>query len=342
MNNLTILVDYRGAFYSSTSNANTFCSMDLQLLRSRFVSIGWDVKIVEFPDIDFQKDWSNEVVLYQSAEDPGLEYKSYIEDVILGLSLVGARAIPSFPYLRAHHNKVFMEILRQSSGIPEANTLSSKVFGTYEDFVKRSLSYPAVAKAAESSGSRGVTLIKNPKEATSILNRMTRSRLDDKVLREHLKRLLRKDYVPYSLNRRKVILQDYISDLTYDYKVLVYGKQVYILQRQVRDNDFRASGSGKFRWPHELPQGFLDFVWKLFEGFDVPNASFDIAESKGTFYLLEAQFVDFGPLTMEKSTFHWVRQVDGWELTEAHSELESTFADGISTYAYKKGWLSKP
>jgi len=339
MNDLTILIDYRGAFYSSVSNARTFCSMDLSRLCERFRNIGWNVKVIKFPEVDFQKDWSNDVVLYQSAEDPGLEYKSYVEDIILGLSLAGAKLTPGFPYLRAHHNKVFLEILRKTSHLPEANSLSSYILGVYEDFSPSDVPFPVVAKVAESSGSRGVVLLKTPAEAAANLPHMMRSPLNDKTLRELVKRVVRKGYVPYSLHRRKIILQEYIPDLAHDYKILVYGDHVYVLRRRVREKDFRASGSGKFSWPRELPDGLLNFAWKIFQGFDVPHASFDIAESKGSFHLLEAQFVDFGPLTLERSTYFWTRQANDWAFVEAPSELETTLAQGVTQYAIKKGWF---
>ncbi|NLS92705.1 MAG: hypothetical protein GXX96_11165 [Planctomycetaceae bacterium] len=340
MCDLTILVDYRGAFYSSTKNVRTLCSMDVARLQSRFSERGWNAKVVEFPDVDHREEWQRRVVLYQSAEDPGLEYKSYIEDVVLGLSLAGAHLVPGFPYLRAHHNKVFMAILQRASGIPEANTLSTKCFGTYEDFRERAVDYPVVAKTASGAGSKGVALLHDENSAVRILRRMSRCRPSIRTIRELSKRLIRKDYVAYSLRPRKFLLQEFIPSLTHDYKVLVYGDRVFVVRREVRNNDFRASGSGKVSWPRELPPGLLDFAWKLFQGFDVPHASFDIADCQGQLHLLEMQFVQFGPLTLEGSDFHWRRHDDEWTLVESQVELERTLVNGVTAYATKKGWFS--
>jgi hypothetical protein len=342
MNELIILKDYRGAFYSSTTNARIFCSMNLERLSAHFVEKGLKVDVIEFPDIDFRQDWSGRIILYQSAEDSGLEYKSYIEDIILGLTLAGANVIPEYKFLRAHENKAFLEILRSTSRIPEVCTLKTRVYGTYEDFFKREDSYPVVLKMADTRGSRGVSLLHNRQEAITNLSRLTQPKLNDVFIKEIAKRFIRKNYIPYSLRTHKFIFQEYIPNLSHDYKVLIYGKRAFVLQRKVRKNDFRASGSGMFMWPRTLPIGLLDFAWKILVGFDVPYISLDIALLGNTFHLIEAQFVDFGPLTAEKSNFHWQRQEDHWALMEGGVELENVLAEGVTEYIQNKGWIAQP
>lgn len=337
---LIMLTDYRRAFYSSTRNNLTHCSMDVLRLTQCFASHGVDAHVMGFCDVDFRADWSGKVVLYQSSEDPGLDYRSYIEDVVLGLETAGALVIPSFRFLRAHHNKVFMEILRQVQGPPEANTLGSKGFGTYEDYAQNPYRLPAVIKSASGAGSSGVRLLRTPSQALRVARRMSWCGWNGGALIEFVRRLVRRGYVPYSLHRRKFIVQDFVPGLAWDFKVLLYGSRVFVVRREVREDDFRASGSGLVSWPQDVGAGLLDFAWTIYRCLDVPHASFDVAQTDGGFHLIEAQFVSFGPLTVEKSPHHWERCGDAWELRTGATELEACFAAGVAEYMRKKAQVN--
>ena len=48
-----------------------------------------------------------------------------------------------------------------------------------------------------------------------------------------------KAYIRDSKYRKKFIVQNFIEDLSNDWKILVFGKKYYILCRETRKNDFR-------------------------------------------------------------------------------------------------------
>jgi hypothetical protein len=335
MNNIYLIKDYRGAFYSSVTNIKTYYSMDINLLKDHFETKGWSVHILEYPDIDFSQNWRGQIVLYQSSEDLGLEYKSYIENNIFGLKLRGAILIPDFQFLYAHHNKVFMEILRKVSNISEANTLRSWLLGTYEDFQHRinQIPLPVVAKPSAGAISKGVVLLKNKKQALYEVQKMTFCTSVVRTCYEYYKRFMYKSYIPYSLNRRKFILQEFVPELQEDYKILFYGNHAYVVRRGVRKNDFRASGSGLLTWPELLPDGMLDTAWKIFKGFDVPFISIDLAYQETKFHLLEVQFIQFGTAALEKSLHHWEYNNGNWNVIRKNSNLEESFVASITQYA---------
>lgn len=338
MTDIIILVDYRDTFYSSTKNDTTLCSMDVERLCACFKLLDISVQIMNFYEIDMAKEWNEQIVIYQSSQDPNLRYKSYIEDVILGLSLKGAHIIPEFKFLRAHHNKVFMEMLGEIINV--GSNLKSRSFGTIEDFKKSHLHYPAVAKTGYGAGSTGVKLLRDQKTAYDVIKKMMRSDVFTLwALKEWGKRLFRKNYVPYSFHRNKIVIQDFIPSLDHDYKVLMYGNKAFTIRREVRDNDFRASGGGKLSWPEKIPDGLLDYAWSVFKKCEVPNISLDIAFSNDTYYLIEMQFVMFGPVSLERANHHWQRVSSEWQLIRDGVELELAFVDGIVEFSKKKGWL---
>lgn len=128
-----ILVDDRGQFYSSTKEQGA--SMDVNIVAGKLKKLGYTVVVRGFSELIFgEESYEDFFVLYQSTEDPDLRYKDYIEDVLLGLKVSGAKLIPQFEYFRAHHNKVFMEILRQKMNY--GGYSKSFHFGTLEELKK--------------------------------------------------------------------------------------------------------------------------------------------------------------------------------------------------------------
>ena len=347
MKKIILITDYRNSFYSRMgSQENGF---DHFKLKEYFKEEGFNVEILQFCDINFNdKNLRGTPVLYTSLEDPELYYKNFIEDVILGLEITGAWLIPRFYFLRAHHNKVFQEILRKNIGLKEINNLESFFYGVPSECVNRatSLNYPIVLKPAAGASSTGVTLVKSTSElikATEKISKVERPILDELITRLRpyvhiIKRCLHigitlDTLVPY---RQKFITQQFIPNLVNDYKVLVYGNKYYVLRRENRKNDFRASGSGLLSHPQILPEGMLDFAKKIFEHFDVPYISLDIAYDSKWLFLIEFQFLMFGTYTLEKSTFYF-QQIEGkWVKVNGTSIVEKEFVLSVADYIKKK------
>ena len=333
---ILLLIDYRKQFYSSTKEREG--GMDLELLKKYFNRQNHELDIKYFHEIDFRKDnYAGVPVLYQSSEDPGLKYKDYIEDILAGFLYQGAILIPDFFKFRAHHNKVFMEIYRDLSNYPDIQKIKSKVFGTLEDCLNYSkkIQFPAVLKPSEGSKSNGVKLAHNAKQLKFQACQISSSPTIANIKR-YLKNLFdKKGYKKTSPNRKKFIVQNFIPNLNGDYKILVYSDKYYILHRKNRDNDFRASGSGKLSFPDCPPKELLDYAEKIFKYFNVPFISIDVAEIKKTYYLLEFQFLSFGQYTLEKSKFYWKKNNGNWNKIEESTILEEQFAKSIAEYINK-------
>ena len=330
------MIDYRGAFYSTIRNRWGLCSFNLEIVKQEFQKFGVAVHIRPFASIDLrEEDFKNRIVLYQSSEDPDSCYKEYIEDLLLGIQLQGGILIPHFHCFRAHHNKVFMEVLRDISADPLIQArIKSKYFGVFEDFDQQKIHYPVVLKRAWGAGSKGVRLARRPVDARQIAFRFSRSANWTEGIKELYRRVFRrnKGYVSTSLNRRKFVTQEFIPDLTGDLKVLAYWDKYYLLSRKNRTNDFRASGSGYFSWPEEPPTKLLDYAKHVFKHFNVPLVSLDIAMSGETPVLIEYQFLCFGTLTMENADWYFVEGNQGWEKIQGRSIPEVEFVRSVAAY----------
>lgn len=333
-----ILLDYRDTFYSSAKKVAG--SMNVLKIENLFKKNGYYVEVERFSDIDFRSDkYFGSFVLYQSSEDPDLYYKDYIEDVLLGLKLKGAILIPDFHKFRAHHNKVFMEILRDISGFGLIQNMESWKYGTLSEFNDSSKKYcfPVVIKPGSGSKGFGVKLVWSKNEALRLSGKISQS-----YSLINLKRFIvwffgGKDFKPISNHRKKFIIQNFISGLFYDYKILVYGDKFYVLKRENRPSNFRASGSGLLSFPKEIPSNLLDYAEKVFTFFDTPFMSIDVAVKDGEFFLLEFQFLSFGNYALEYSPFFYKKNGFQWIKINENSDLEKTFVDVIDKYTKKHG-----
>ncbi len=334
---LLILLDYRSHFYSSTRARGD--TMDVEAVKAGFEQLGYSVLVQHYSDLNFcNSNWTDTLVLYQSSEDPSLLYKDYIEDVLLGLQTQGAILIPRFEKFRAHHNKVFMEILRKTIPVSGAEFFSQS-FGAYEDY-QRSFSppsYPIVFKPSDGSKSVNVLLARNKNETDACARKLSAT-----PSLYNLWMIIRnwfdgKGFTPRSDHRRKFVVQQYVPNLSGDYKIVIYGEKYFVLFRENRENDFRASGSGRLSFPKEVPLQVLDCAHQAFTEFDVPYASIDIGYDGRNCYLFEFQFVMFGQYAAERSGWYFVKNENEWTRRDEKTSAENELVTAVHQHIQKKG-----
>lgn len=341
MKTITILTDYKNNFGSKYNALPYNSGMDKTLLKKYFANNHFETVFVPFADIlNYENSyWKNKIVIYTSSEDTGYFYKSYIEDIILYLELSGANVIPPFKYLRANNNKVFMELLRYSLGNELLNGNSAKVYGCKEELQSRCaiFSYPVVYKQAAGAMSEGVGMARNHTELIKNAKKIARTRNIFREFWELGRSIKYPGYIAQSKFRNKFIIQHFINGLNGDFKVLVFGDKFYVLKREAKKGDFRASGSGIRNFIKEIPNELLEYANKCFLLLDIPNVSLDIAFDGNSFHLIEFQCLYFGSFTLTYSPFFWSRTDCGtFILTEGESILEEEYARSISKFCKKE------
>lgn len=336
MKHLVALCDYHGRFGSRYFSKPYRSGMDKQLLAQAFMQYGVSVDFCPMADPYLMDNLKEKYFIYTSQEDPGYLYKSFIEDVVFGLELAGAYPIPDFKYLKANNNKVFMEMLRKLM-LPEKYQIKSRWIGAAEEaFVSQDqVKIPIVIKDSEGAGSKGVSLANSNRSLKRKLLRSSRSRFLTFEVRDCLRSLRHKGYTRESLNRRKHLLQEFIPGMNNDWKVLVYGDKYYVLKRQNRPRDFRASGSGLFSYEDSVNPVLLDAAKEVKGYFNVPHISLDLAISDNHVILIEFQFVYFGTSTLEKSPYYYTKSSGAWQKIVGKSILEDVYAKAVVDYLEK-------
>lgn len=335
---ILLLLDYRDQFYFSTRYRGA--CVDILKLKHYFSCRGYNLFVKNFSELDLRKEnYKDRWVIYQSSEDPDLHYKDYIEDVILALKIQGVKLIPDFNYFRAHHNKVYMEFLRDLLPIPEIKSIVSRSFGTFEEYARSSTfksNDRLVIKPGSGTRSSMVSLLDSSWKRKKYPYKISKTFTLDNFKLFFSKLKNGKPFTPMSNNRRKFIIQNFIPNLKGDYRILVYGKKYYVVFRGNRDNHFTASGSGKLDFDARIPRGLLDYAKCIYEKFNTPFISLDIGVNNADFYLFEFQCLCLGQYTLEKSKFYYREISPGvWDKIFETPDLEREITDTIVEYINK-------
>jgi hypothetical protein len=348
MKKLIILTDEESEFLISKSNFKFFTSMDVNAIKAYFVSKGFEVRICKFSELALCDDYKGTCFLYQTSEAPGSFYKRYIEDLVYFLEKHGAIVLPNHKFLKAHHNKVFMEFMRSDFADESLKTIKSWCYGSWVDAKNYNSGFPVVIKQASSSGGAGVSLAKNSKEYNQKIKRAGKVLVAESfcdLFISQCKRLSKKIIVSFYPSRSKylkydttplsttLVIQNFIEGLQGDYKVLFFGGKFYMMYRKNRENDFRASGSGSFfEVPEKDHEGILSYARKLTLEIDFPIIGMDIGFDGKNYHLLEYQMIHIGTSALHRSKY-WHEFHDGkWVKYNGLSNLETELSRSIHSY----------
>lgn len=322
--------------------------VDLGRMKASLEKTGCIVEVECLHNLKFPSSYKGWFVIYPSSEDPGLFYKDYIENILIQLQEEGAILLPRFELFRAHHNKAFMELQRKRMSAPFQTVISETIHFLNEIDDIRIQSYPVVIKTSEGSGSVGVSLAHNKKELKKKAKRMgevvfrgtgySQKRHIQHILGVWKRKILKEFVCETPFPRANLVIQTFIPGLDRDYKVLIFGEKYYLLQREVRKNDFRASGSGKLSFPEELgliENLVLSFARQAYLELNTPMLSIDIAYDGKKCHMIEFQCLNFGPYTLQFSKCFFKYDCGVWTKIVSESILEEEMVNSWMHYLSK-------
>lgn len=313
----------------------THMSLNIELLKNKFEAGGYTVSVTDIQDIQNIEIEKDTFYIIGSHQNPAI--KKYIDDV-LATCFQGEnenRIIPGRINLLAHENKGVQALITKKIG--EGYFPAQNYYYDVIDLDKR-----VVVKKTEGAGSSGVELAKNSGELRTAIKRFSflDYSLNDVlfIIKDFAKKYLftkkySKEFTKYNKKYTRYCLQEFYENLSCDYKVLVFGSTLYVLKRDVRDNSFKASGSGKFSYP-EKNDDLLSFCHKLCLALNTPYVSLDVVNlPSGEYKCIEFQCAHFGPYTMLNSEVKYVKTEQGqWESLPNDLVLEDAYAGSIIEY----------
>lgn len=291
--------------------------------------LNFSARVISFNELDEMILSSDDIIIYTSSENP--EVRQFIKNKLYYIK-DKCVLIPSYDLLMAHEDKGFQEVMKKEKKF--GNLRGNYIF----DIDNHQFDYPKVLKTSQGAGSSGVLLVKDNTDLKAIKNKYFEPSFKRKCIQLQRKvKLSPEEYQIYSYKYKKFNLfveQDFISNLVCDYKVLVFGDRYFVLKRNVRKNDFRASGSGDFEFI-DPPIEVLDFAKEIAEVLKNPYLSLDIAQSDKGCHLIEFQATNFGPYTLLNAPVRYIYDRKTWVKEENCRDLEANYSYALNYFIGK-------
>lgn len=174
--------------------------------------------------------------------------------------------------------------------------------------------FPKVFKLKGGSGSRNVLLVKNEHKAQKLIQQAFSSGFSQSRKFGQLKERIRKFrngqgsamdvikgfgrlIVPtrfssmHGKEKGYIYFQEFIPDNTFDTRVIIIGKRAFAITRGVRENDFRASGSGFIGYEKEnIDKDCLSISFEVAKKLNSECLAFDFVIHKNKPMIVEISF----------------------------------------------------
>jgi glutathione synthase/RimK-type ligase-like ATP-grasp enzyme len=280
------------------------------------------------------------IILYSFSQKRNI--RDYLRDLIYYLDDGSNLLIPSFDLLMCHEDKGYQELFKRKIGL---SSLPALYFSSRRELDGYEIEFPAVVKQTIGTNGKRVFLVHDRAELERAVRRFEeipfRDRVDlfrRKYLRpkkhfaeypEYSNRTDYYQYVEYVKKERNFIIQPFVPDLSYDYRVLVLFDRYYIMKRRTRENDFRASGTKRFDFSMEMDPKLLDHAQAVYKKFDTPLLSLDIGVHGGRFHVFEFQALHFGVSAVVKSKGYYCKKRGRWTFETKAPDIEQDLMTGI-------------
>ena len=237
----------------------------------------------------------------------------FAKQLFYSLELAGKAVFPDHNTAWHFDDKVGQKYLLESIGAPIVPTW---IFFDKKEALEwiNNADFPKVFKLRGGAGSQNVKLIKNRQEArryikkafsfgfpaydpyASLLERWRKYRLGTTTFVDIIEGLVR-FLVPPPYSRIKarekgyIYFQDFIPNNDYDVRVIVIGQRAFAIKRNVRKNDFRASGSGHIDYNHNcIQKDVLDLSFELSKRLKSQCTAFDFLRFEGKPLIVEISY----------------------------------------------------
>lgn len=188
--------------------------------------------------------------------------------------------------------------------------------------------FPIVTKLRCGAGSNNVRLLKTRSKAKRYINKAFGKgirphnairELKDSILQYKMSKIAFKKVVksvihiiyPFQLEKSKdremgyVYFQKFIPGCKSDIRIKVVGERIWALTRNVRKNDFRASGSGKLVFDqHLIPEKALKLSLEIVRKLKCQSIAIDLLPFNGDFLITEISYA-FGLDPEELEAGYW-------------------------------------
>jgi glutathione synthase/RimK-type ligase-like ATP-grasp enzyme len=256
----------------------------------------------------------------------------FARQLLYAVELCGKRTFPDHKTCWHFDDKVGQKYVFESLGV---HLVPSYTFYTREEAFQwiEKTSFPKVFKLRCGAGSVNVKLVSTPAQARKLTKKAFGSGFSQFNRIEHFKEQLRlyhegkkpvtavfkgfgRLFIPTDFARMRdpekgyVYFQDYLPDNHFDIRVIVINGKAFGFKRMVRQNDFRASGSGNcFYGKEHIPAEILILAFEFAEKLQSQCVAFDfIYNTEGKPVVVEMSY-GFPSKLVIPCTGYWDRSL---------------------------------
>ncbi|OLF37465.1 MULTISPECIES: ATP-grasp domain-containing protein [unclassified Psychrobacter] len=286
-------------------------------------------------------------------------HHSQIKDVLAAKNILfaiehsGLRVFPDFKTNWHFDNKVAQKYLLEAAGIP---IVPSYIFYDKKQAKKwaKNTSYPKVFKLTRGAGSSNVKLARSKSDAVKFINKSFGKGFPQLDRVGYLKEALRKSgkdtlsvgsltnvlkgvtrFVfnsefakKQSPERDYAYFQDFIENKGFDVRVVVIDNRAVALKRMVRENDFRASGSGNLVFDNEkIDKRYIELAFNVSDKLQTQSLAIDLIHGIDDEIRVVEMSYGFPMLNfLERSAGYWDKDIN-WH--ESDLNLQNWIIEGL-------------
>lgn len=310
--------------------------MDVSQIIATLAKLGHNARAIDIHEVvrELEGERLSPPSMFVLMGHPNPDIRMFVSDVADALELQGHQVLPSSIYLRAHENKGLQGLIAVTHQLP----FVPQTYGFDDNTIE--LLELGVVKTVSGAGSSGVRLLRDSHAMRSYLTlESIKSVVLSQIVRLSAlftyKRLFSsvkaKDRFRSERPWTRFVVQRFVSDQISDFKALVFGSRVYVAERSVRENDFRASGSGKLSFPTP-DEALLNLAVSVRRQLQVPYVSLDVIHTDDGFQIIEFQTVHFGPSVKDKAPKAYVQNGEKWEAVDNTTSLEHDIASSLHEF----------
>lgn len=237
----------------------------------------------------------------------------HANNLLNSLHAAGKRVYPNPSSSWHFDNKVAQKYLLEALGLP---LVKSYAFYSKQDALDwiSTTSFPIVHKLKGGASSYNVSLVHSLSEAEKLINRAFgkgfRAFDPIKVAKEDIRKLRKGEgslkallssilhlWMPYQIERSQgrekgyFYFQEFIPDCDHDIRIQFIGDKCYAMKRNVRENDFRASGANMIEYDgSKLPIESIKLGFEIAEVLNMQTLALDLIPVGDTWQIGEISY----------------------------------------------------
>ncbi|MBC8393200.1 MAG: hypothetical protein H8E17_11615 [Deltaproteobacteria bacterium] len=251
--------------------------------------------------------------------------------ILAAAESMGLKVFPDVQTCLTYDNKLAQKYQLEAVGAPLVPTYVFYDKLSALEWADRT-SYPKVFKLSKGAGSRNVSLVRSKKEAAGLIHKAfssgfkpvsgqmrdvmikfkgseTRKTLDLLGKVRRLPATLKNIYVRNKyLGREKgyVYFQDFIPENEFDTRVTIIGNRAFGLTRGIRQDDFRASGSGLLSLdPQKIDERCIHIAFDMANKLDTQSLALDFVKDPNGIPLIVESSYTYVPKCVYDFGGHW-------------------------------------